>query len=228
MPIPIDLPKVFYFSSGLCDLAIRHFNIARNKDGVPYRHYYLPQRVVDNGFSQHDSLIGLEVSFDLLDSKTTPGLFFPGTIGYKNRNMRKQKTNLANKKGFRLVSFIHPSFIGNVDHQAGLWIMENVVIQDYTSIGTGCVICPNVTISHNSILGDFSWVSPGATICGNVDIEEECFIGAGAIISNGVRIGKDSIIGAGATITRDVEPNSVYGSGRNYKLDITADKVHLK
>jgi putative colanic acid biosynthesis acetyltransferase WcaB len=79
---------------------------------------------------------------------------------------------------------------------------QGLVVNDHSSIGTGCTLRHNTTIGHKELSdGTFS-ASP--IIGDNVDI------GSNTIIIGPVTIGDNVIIGAGSVVVKDLESNGIY------------------
>ena len=118
-----------------------------------------------------------------------------------------------------------------------------VVLKD-ALIGRNCNICANVFIENDVIIGDDTTIKGGVQICdglrvGNnvfigpnvtftndkyprskqykksnlqTNVEDGASIGANATILPGIRIGKNSMVAAGALVTKDVQPNTLVKS----------------
>lgn len=106
---------------------------------------------------------------------------------------------------------IHNSAIVDIYSIIGIGtvVCHNSVIQRNSQIGKHCIINTNSSIDHDCELNDFVHVSPSATLCGNVLVGEGTHIGAGATIIPNIKIGKWCVIGAGAVITKDIPDYSL-------------------
>ena len=123
--------------------------------------------------------------------------------------------NTFRKKGASFTNVIHPT----------------VIIADYSSIGTGVILCPRTIISTNVQIGDFVLINTscvaghdvtleqGCTLSAQCDLmggaylEEATFLGSGARIFPTIRVGKGAKIGAGSVVIRNVPANvSVFGN----------------
>ena len=124
-------------------------------------------------------------------------------------NYRRKKIYYQNDKMDFNINLIHPnSFISKtveIDHQN--LICSGVNINAQVKIGKGCIINTGSVIEHECVIEDFSHIAPGAILCGNVEVGKGSFIGANSVIKQGVKIGKNATIGAGAVVISDVIDN---------------------
>ena len=106
---------------------------------------------------------------------------------------------------------------------------ENVVLEDYVNIGSGCtiyttraklivkshvIVGPNLTIitgDHKYEVGSFidATRKPEANYDQDVIIENDVWIGSNVTILKGVHIGRGAIVAAGAVVTKDIPPYSI-------------------
>lgn len=112
----------------------------------------------------------------------------------------------AKKKGFQLVSAIHPSALILPDaHIAdGVWINAGCIIGYKAEISSGVIINTGVQIDHHNILEECCQIDPGVVTAGNVVLRQCCHIHTGATLINRVEIGADAVIGAGAVVLKNV------------------------
>lgn len=121
------------------------------------------------------------------------------------------RKNIAKSISHNFIKLIHYSAIVDIYStiDTGTVVCHNSVIQRNSKIGKHCIINTNASIDHDCELNDFVHVSPSATLCGNVTVGEGTHIGAGATIIPNINIGKWCVIGAGAVITKDVPDYSL-------------------
>lgn len=163
--------------------------------------------VDDNASKQHKtigrfSVLGGEEVLGELLQKGVEGAIV--TIG--QNQVRLQKADVLERKGFKLVTAIHPNAILMTDVQIGLGtvIMAGVVVNAGARIGCHVIVNTGVTVDHDCALGDGCHLSPGVHLAGNVSIGKGSHVGIGACIIQNLRIGEWSTVGAGAVVVRDV------------------------
>ncbi|MCE6988836.1 acetyltransferase [Dyadobacter sp. CY323] len=125
------------------------------------------------------------------------------------------RRSIASKVSHQFGNAIHPSALIDTEvcKNSGIVIMQNVVIQAGSSIGTHVIVNTSAVVDHDCALGDFVHVGPGATLCGNVVVGENTLVGAGSTVIPNIQIGKNCKIGAGTVVTKDIPDNvTVYGN----------------
>lgn len=133
-------------------------------------------------------------------------------VGYNNmNNVRKKVFDNIIKKGYIIISYIHPSsnIAENIEMSTGNIILEDVLIQPYVKIGQGNIIWSNVNISHHAVIGDYNYFSPMVSLSGNTVIKNNCFFGNNCVIKNGISISDFTLVGASAYINEDTIEYSV-------------------
>ncbi len=105
-------------------------------------------------------------------------------------------------------------------------ISPDLVANEYSYIGPGCLIYPKVTIGAYSMLannvsilgGDHNYnrvgipiIFSGRAVLNETIIGKDVWIGAFSIIMTGIKIGDGAIIAAGSIVTKDVEAYAIYG-----------------
>ncbi len=110
-----------------------------------------------------------------------------------------------------LASAIHPSaeIGGSVEIGAGTVIMAGVVINALTRIGVGCIVNTRAAIDHDGILEDFVSIGPGCVIAGTCSFGHGATIGIGAVVVQQRTIGERAVVGAGATVLHDIPAYTV-------------------
>ena len=94
---------------------------------------------------------------------------------------------------------------------------QSTVINNYTVIGSGCVIRNNTTIGNKRLADGTYSASP--KIGNNVDI------GANVCIIGDVNIGDNVVVGAGAVIVKDVPANSIVVGNPGRVIGARADNT---
>jgi maltose O-acetyltransferase len=117
--------------------------------------------------------------------------------------------------------------ISTIDRCAYFGTGENIEIDDFSGIGSHCVVPKNTKIGKYVMMAPqvyivqsnhkFGDVRTPMALQGRIDkmpqtvIGDDCWIGFRAILTPGHTIGSGSIIAAGAVVTKDVEPYSIVG-----------------
>jgi len=137
----------------------------------------------------------------------------PGfAIGIGGTRLRELLSKRLQAWGGQLVSVISPSAsIGayGVELQAGLNVMQGVLISNEVQVGEGTLLNARATLHHNCQVGAYCEISPGAQLLGHVQVDDYSQIGAGAVLLPRIRVGKSAVIGAGAVVTRNVPDYAV-------------------
>jgi sugar O-acyltransferase (sialic acid O-acetyltransferase NeuD family) len=169
------------------------------------------------------------IPFETIEEKYSPDeyeMFI--ALGYTDMNRKRAKFfKEAKDKGYKLISYIHPSNIINDGFQIGenCFIFENNVIQPFVKLEDNIIIWTGNVISHHTTIMSHCFIVSHVAIAGNTVIEPYCFIGINATIRNSIRIAKDCIIGAGTVILKNTNEKEVYTSKSTVKLDITSDMI---
>jgi sugar O-acyltransferase (sialic acid O-acetyltransferase NeuD family) len=133
-------------------------------------------------------------------------------LGYRNLNqLRREKYLLAKAQNYRLASYLSSRAVLLNDGDIGdnCFILENTIVQPFTSIGNNVTLWSGCMIAHHSIVRDHCFLS-SCGVAGGVDVGEACFIGGYAILRDKIRVGARCVIGAGALLLADAEPEGVY------------------
>ncbi len=152
--------------------------------------------------------------------------------GYANMNNdRRAIFSWLEENKIDILSYIHPTacVASNVTIGKGNVILENTVIQPFSSIGKGNIIWNNVSLCHHSAMGSFNYISPSATIAGRVYIGNMSFLGANCTIKNDVCIGDMVLIGAGSYVNKSLNDTQVFLPAQGYILyDKTSSDIQLE
>jgi len=105
---------------------------------------------------------------------------------------------------------------------------EKSYVDEYASIGDGCLIFDGAYIDFDAEIGDFSIInintvichgvklsgnnniSPGSILSGGVEVGDNVFIGSNSTINPYIKIVSDCIIGAGTVVIRDCDRKGTY------------------
>jgi len=89
----------------------------------------------------------------------------------------------------------------------GFQVNAAVVIGANCEFGRHVLINRSASIGHDARVEDFASLGPGCVLCGSCRIGAGAFIGGGATLAPGVSVGANAIVGAGAVVIRDVPPH---------------------
>ncbi len=198
-------------------------------------YYYLtydsPHEIVafttDQEFCKENSKLGLPVvPFEEVSLRYPPEKFkMFVAVGYQDLNkLRAKKYEEAKAKGYELISYIssRASNVGKVEVGDNCLILENVVIQPCSKVGSNVFIWCGNHVGHHATVMDHCYIAGQVVISGSAVVEPYCFIGVNATIGHEITIGSGSFIGAGTLITKSVVPMSVFiaTDTSRFRLDV--------
>lgn len=137
------------------------------------------------------------------------------SIGYmgkgKKISLRKDLYEKLKYIGYIFPTIIDPTAILSKDIKLGEgnYVGKRCIINSNTILGKMCIVNTGVIIEHDCMIEDYTHIAAGGIICGNVYLEKYCFIGANTTIIQGKKIGENTIIGAGTIITKDIENDCI-------------------
>lgn len=123
--------------------------------------------------------------------------------------------NKIQEIGFTVPNIVDSTSIisENVNLSYGIYVGKNAVINTGVTIGKGAIINTSSVIEHDCIVEQFSHIATGTVLCGEVHIGENTHIGASSVIKQRVKIGKNTTIGMGSVVLRDIASSIVaYGN----------------
>jgi sugar O-acyltransferase (sialic acid O-acetyltransferase NeuD family) len=108
------------------------------------------------------------------------------------------------------INAIHPSAVisASVKMGDGVMIAANATLNPMVEIGRGVICNTSCSIDHECIIDDYTHIAPGAVLCGNVKVGRSSFIGANSVIRQGITIGDNVTIGAGTVVVKDIPDGS--------------------
>lgn len=202
------MKKIVIFGTGqISEIVSYYINQSNNFEIVAY--------TIDKKFISKSSFHGKPIiEFEKIQEMYPPTKYeMFVAIGYTDLNkLREKKYIAAKKKGYSLISYIHPNS-GILDsHNIGdnCFIMEHQSIQAFSKIGNNCFVWGGVLIAHHSEIKDHCWITSEASIAGNTSIGKRCFIGINSTIGHMISIGDDCLIGARSLITKSVDSKKVF------------------
>jgi sugar O-acyltransferase (sialic acid O-acetyltransferase NeuD family) len=185
---------------------------------------------VDRDHVTDDTLFGLPVvPADEVQVRFPPDDFdMFVAMGYGRVNkFREGKYFQAKEMGYELISV--------VSSKATVWpgtaigdncfIMENVVIQPFTTIGNDVTMWAGSIVGHESVIKDHCFVAAHVVIAGGVTVEPNCFIGINATIRDDITIARECVIGAGAVIMKSTREREVLTGAPAKLLAFSSDRL---
>ena len=91
----------------------------------------------------------------------------------------------------------------------GTHVNAGAVVGAVSKIGRCCIVNRSASVGHHVTMEDFVSLGPGCVLCGSTTVGAGAFVGAGAVVNPKISVGPNSIVGAGAVVVRDVPPHCV-------------------
>jgi sugar O-acyltransferase (sialic acid O-acetyltransferase NeuD family) len=91
----------------------------------------------------------------------------------------------------------------------GSVVNADAVVAAATPVGRFVHVNRSASIGHHNVIEDYATLGPGCLLAGEVRVGRGAFVGAGAVCAPQVEVGPDAIVGAGATVVRDVPAEAV-------------------
>lgn len=170
---------------------------------------------VDAAYRTADALLGLPlVDFEAVEQLYRPAdhdLFVAMSFRKVNR-LRAEKVAQAEAKGYALASHVSPRACvwPGLEVQPNTLIMEQNVVQAFTTIGRDVILWSGNHVGHHTTIGDHCFIASHAVISGACSIGAFSFIGVNATLRDNITVGARNVIGAGALILGSTEDDGVY------------------
>ncbi|MTJ07341.1 acetyltransferase [Anabaena sp. UHCC 0204] len=214
---------VIFGSSEIAEIV--HFYLQRDSE------HEVVGFTVDEAYLKTESFHNLPiVPYEKLEKYYPPDqykLFI--AISYQQVNkLRAEKYLNGKERGYSFISYIssQASYYGTPVGE-NCFIMENNVIQPFTSIGNNCLLLGVNSIAHHCVINDHCFLTSHVVLGGGVNIGECTFLGLNTTIRNYIKIGKENIIGAGSIILSDTEDKAVYSPGETVKFEVPSNLVRI-
>ncbi len=126
---------------------------------------------------------------------------------------RTEKFQEMRGRGYTMASYIHPTAQtwSGFRLKENCFILENVILQPFCSVGENVVIWSGTHVGHHSSIANNCFITSHCVISGNVHIGAYSFVGVNATMRNDITIGERCIIGAGVLLLENAADGSVYG-----------------
>ncbi|MGZ4049481.1 MAG: acetyltransferase [Bacteroidia bacterium] len=185
---------------------------AINKPAIAYCD---KEEKVNNPFGL--TYLGKETDHQAIEKIKQNGFF----IAVGENSIRKKIYEQLGLLNYYPETIIHPSSL--IDDSSfvakyGVMVCAGVCINPLSKIGEAVICNTGCIIEHECIIEPFSHIGPGAILCGNVKVGTGSFVGAGSVIKQGISIGKNVVIGAGAVVIKNVDDNEMVIGNPSRKL----------
>jgi sugar O-acyltransferase (sialic acid O-acetyltransferase NeuD family) len=184
---------------------------------------------VDEAYLQAETFHGLPVvPYETLEKTYSPDeyhLFMP--ISYKKVNkLRASKYYNAKERGYHFISYISSkaAYYGTPVGE-NCFILENNVIQPFSSIGNNCILWSGSHIGHHAVIEDHCFIASQVVVSGVVTVGEYTFIGVNSTLRDNIKIGRENVIGACSVILGDTDDLAVYSPGGTEKLKLPSNRL---
>lgn len=137
--------------------------------------------------------------------------FFAPMAPKQMNKMREMIYNSIKSKGYELISYISSkaTLFNNIIGE-NCFILENNVIQPYTTIGNNVILWSGNHIGHHSKINDHIMFTSHVVLSGHCVVENYCTIGVNSTIRDGVKIAEGTFVAMAANIIKDTEPWGLY------------------
>lgn len=191
--------------------------------------YTVKAFTVDKEFMDTDELFNLPVvpfeEVEFLYPPNNYNMFVP--MSYKGRNkLRAKKYYQSKDKGYIFITYVSSkvsTFPGFVTGD-NCFILEDNVIQPFTTIGNNVIMWSGNHIGHHTKIGNHCFIASHVVISGHVKVEDNCTFGVNSTVRDNINIGSGCIIGAGALILHDTEEREIYIGNETKPLKISEVK----
>lgn len=153
------------------------------------------------------------ISFEQIENLYPPSkysIFI--AVGYTSMRNRKIMFEKIKLKNYNCVNFISPYSIIDSTVQIGEnnFILENCVIEPFSTIDNNNIIWSSVNICHNVKIHSHSFIASKSLIGGFSEIKNNCFIGFNSNIIQNIVVENETLIGTNSLILRNTEAYSKY------------------
>ena len=149
-------------------------------------------------------------------------------IGYGKMNLlRRNKLEETRTKGYELAHYVSSrAFVPNkFEARDNLFVLENNVIQPYTTIGENVTLWSGNHIGHHSVIEDDVFISSQVIISGAVRVGRASFLGVNSTIGDNISIGAENIIGAGSLVLKNTADKAGLKAHATEAAKITSDQL---
>ncbi|HRE41341.1 MAG TPA: acetyltransferase [Ignavibacteria bacterium] len=181
---------------------------------------------VDKEFISDEEFNGLPViDFSNIENSYPPDKYSVFVaLGYHDLNrLRAKKIEECEKKGYEIISYIHPDSGIPSDLQYGknCFIMDNVCIHPRVKLGNNVFVWSGTIIGHHSEIGNNCWLTSGCNISGVVKVGDNSFFAINSTVGHSVTLEGNNFLGANSLVTKNAKSGQVFiaESTKPFRLD---------
>lgn len=107
------------------------------------------------------------------------------------------------------------------------FILENNVIQPFTTIGDNNVLWSGNHVGHHSIIGSHCMLTSHVVISGHVTVGDHCFFGVNSSIRDSIVVSDGTYLAMNSSLTKDSEQWASYSGNPGVRLNIPSMRMPL-
>lgn len=151
-----------------------------------------------------------------------------GPVTYRQMNtLRRDRFNAGKARGYRYASFIHPGahvYAQSVGEHC--IVMENSVLQPYSTLGDNCIIWSFNHIGHHSVVGAHVFMAGMGGVAGSAVVGDECYLGAFCGTGHQVKLGRGVALLNAAFAIKSQRDYAVLVGPENNLRPYTSERLH--
>lgn len=157
---------------------------------------------VDDGYNIGNKICGTTVVGHTSDIEALFNDYKKLFVSIGDNIIRERIYTKAEKIGYIIPNIIHSSVYISPFAKIGkgCLFLNNVVIQNGSSVGNGVILNPGVEIHHDSIIDDYSLIYTNSVVRTLARVGRRAKIGSNCTVSNNVVMDTDSILDNGRTL----------------------------
>lgn len=157
---------------------------------------------VDDGYNRGSSVCGVSIVGHVSDIETLFNDYKKLFVSIGDNSLREKIYAKAKKIGYTIPNIVHSSVYISPFAKIGegCLFLNNVVIQNGSSVGNGVILNPGVEIHHDSFIDDYSLIYTNSVVRTLARVGKRAKIGSNCTISNNVVMDIDSILDNGCVL----------------------------
>lgn len=146
------------------------------------------------------------VNIDKIECIYPPDEFcFFAPMSYSNMNKdREYVFNLIKQKRYNMISYVSSkatTFHNEIGENC--FILENNVIQPFTTIGDNVILWSGNHIGHHSKICSHVMITSHVVISGHCSVESYSYIGVNSSVRDSITLNKGTMVGMGSNVVKD-------------------------